>query len=84
MYTQSVVGLAHEAAETRYYYASLPAKPEVGQTLFYEETGNRYLIIGVNGEPLTGECEFDDQRTLAWAEVAQGKKVPEIFVQRLQ
>jgi hypothetical protein len=84
MYTQSVVGLAHEDAETRFYYASLPAKPKVGQTLRYEETGNRYLIVGVDGEPLTGDSEFDDQRTLAWTEVAQGKKVPSIFVQQLQ
>jgi hypothetical protein len=84
MFTYKFLGLAHEDAETPYYYGSLPEKPFVGQWLHYEETDNYYEIVLIQGEGLTGDSDFDDQQKLAWTEIAQNKAVPTLYVRQLR
>jgi hypothetical protein len=82
MYTFKFLGLSKEEAPTPYYYGSLPAKPERGHTLVYE-TGNRYVIVAIEGEGLSGASDSDDQRELAWADISRGRKVPTLLLQKL-
>jgi hypothetical protein len=84
MFTFKFLGLAHEDAETPYYYGSLPGKPFVGQWLHYEETDNYYEIIAIQGKGLTGDSNLDDQQKLAWTEIAQNKSVPTLHVRQLR
>lgn len=82
MYTFKFVGLAHTDAPTPYYYGSLPAPAELGGTFLLDDTGNRYVVVGIEGEGLQGEAEAS-QRELAWAEIARGERVPTLFLQKL-
>lgn len=84
MFTFKFLGLAHEDSETPYYYGSLPAMPFVGQWLHYAETDNYYEIVVVQGEGLTGDSDYKDQEKLAWAEIAQNKPVPTLYVRQLR
>ena len=83
MFTFKFEGLERPDAQTPYYYGSLPAKPKIGQRLFYEDTGNYYLIIGIEGEGLTGDSDTEDQKALAWAEIARREKVPTLFLRKI-
>ena len=83
MFTYKFVGLDAKDAPTSYYYGSLPAKPERGHILVYDETGNRYAVVGIDGEGLVGDGGYADQKELAWAEIAGGKTVPTVWLQKL-
>jgi hypothetical protein len=48
-------GLGATDARTRYYYGSLPAKAELGHILGYNETGNRYAVVRIDGEGLVDD-----------------------------
>ena len=65
MFSYKFVGLRPADASTPYYYGSLPAKPEVGQTIVIHETGNRHRVTRVVGEGLKGKGGLPDQETLA-------------------
>jgi hypothetical protein len=80
MYTYKFLGLSEEDAETPYYYGSLRKKAELGQTLNYDETNNRYVIIQIEGEGLEGHDGPADQRTLAWADIGARQDVPTLTV----
>lgn len=82
MFTYKFVGLAEIDATTPYYYGSLPAKPERGHILVYDETGNRYAVVGIDGEGLVGDGPTN-QRELAWAEINRGEVVPTLLLQKL-
>jgi len=82
MFTYKFVGLATMDAPTPYYYGSLPAKPERGHILVYDETGNRYAVVGIDGEGLVGD-DTANQKELAWAEINRGEKVPTLLLQKL-
>jgi len=82
MYTFKFVGLAHEDAETPYYYGSLPTKPELGHVLAFEPSGNRYVIHRIECDGLSGEAT-SNQRELAYAEIGRNEKVPTLFLQRV-
>lgn len=79
MFTYKFVGLAAIDAPTPYYYGSLPTKPERGHVLVYDETGNRYTVIGIEGEGLVGDGPVN-QRELAWAEIGRGEAVPTLLL----
>jgi hypothetical protein len=83
MFTYKFVGLAKADAETPYYYGSLPVEPEVGHTLSYDETSNRYAIVQIVGEGLVGDDDAAAQKELAWADINRGEKVPTLFLQQL-
>jgi hypothetical protein len=84
MFTYKFVGLDPADATTPYYYGSLPAKPEVGHILFFEESNNRYEVVGIEGEGLVGEGDgYTEQRELAWAEIGAGKSVPTLRLRKL-
>lgn len=84
MFTYKFVGLDRADATTPYYCGSLPAKPEVGHILVYDETTNRYEVVGIDGEGLVGEGDgYPEQRELAWAEIGTGKSVPTLRLRRL-
>lgn len=83
MFTYKFVGLDKPDAETPYYYGSLPAKPVVGTTLLFHGTGNRYVIIGIDGKGLTGGDPAADRNELAWADINRGEKVPTLHLRKL-
>jgi hypothetical protein len=82
MFTYKFVGMVGPEAATPYYYGSLPAKAELGQTLLVEDSGNRYVVIGVKGEGLVGDGPTN-QRELAWADIRRGEAVPTLTLQKL-
>jgi hypothetical protein len=84
MFTYKFVGLTAVDASTPYYYGSLPAKAEPGQILFYDESGNRYTVIRVEGEGLVDDGDgSNNQKELAWAEINRGEAVPTLWLQKL-
>ena len=84
MFTYKFVGLTALDAPTPYYYGSLPAKAELGHVLLMEESGNRYAVIRIEGEGLTGDGPFDQREmALAWAEISRGETVPILTLQLL-
>jgi hypothetical protein len=83
MYTYKFLGLNKEDAPTPYYYGSLPAKPERGHILVYNEFGNRYAIYQVDGEGLVGEDAYANEKELAWAEIGRRETVPTLWLQKL-
>jgi hypothetical protein len=83
MFTYKFLGLSIEDAPTAYYYGSLPAKPEPGHILVYDDTGNRYTVVRIEGEGLVGDGGYPDQKELAWTDIGQGKTVPMVWVQKL-
>jgi hypothetical protein len=83
MFTYKFVGLDKSDAETPYYYGSLPAKPELGQTLTLDESDNRYAVVRIAGEGLVGDGGYADQKELAWAEIGRGETVPTLWLQKL-
>jgi len=83
MFTYKFAGLTAQDASTPYYYGSLPAKPEPGHTLLFDDTGNRYAVIRIEGEGVEGDGGYLDQKELAWAEISQGKTVPTVWLQKL-
>ncbi len=82
MFTYKFMGLAALDAPTPYHYGSLPAKPGLGHILVYDESGNRYAVIRIEGEGLVGDGP-DNQRELAWAEIGGGRTVPTLWLQKL-
>ena len=82
MFTYKFLGLDKADAGTPYYYGSLPVKPEMGHTLLYDQTGNRYAIVRIVGEGLVGN-DADNQSELAWADINRGEQVPTLFLQKL-
>jgi hypothetical protein len=82
MFTYKFVGLDPADATTPYYYGSLPAKPEVGHILVYDDTKNRYEVIGIDGEGLVGDGPTN-QRELAFADIGAGKPVPTLLLRKL-
>ena len=84
MFTYKFEGLDRADATTPYYYGSLPAKPELGHILVYDETNNRYEVVGIDGEGLLGEGDgYAEQIELAWAEIGAGKPVPTLRLRQL-
>lgn len=83
MFTYKFEGLRREDSQLLHYYGSLPAKPEVGHELRFDQTGNRYRVGRIEGEGLTGPNDHDDQMELAWAEINRGERVPTLFLQLL-
>ena len=84
MFTYKFVGLDKTDAPTPYYYGSVPAKPEPGQTLVYNETGNRYVVFQLEGEGLVDEGDgYENQRALAWADIGRGEAVPTLWLQKI-
>ncbi len=82
MFTYKFVGMTATDAPTPYTYGSLPAKPELGHRLVYEQSGDRYAVIRIEGEGLVGD-DAANQRELAWTEIGQGKTVPTVWLQIL-
>ena len=80
MFTHKWVGLTTEDAQSEYTYGSLPAKPELGQIIAFEKSGNRYAVTEIKGEGLVGEDGYVSQKELAWAEISQGKIVPTLWL----
>jgi hypothetical protein len=84
MFTYKFIGLDAADAETPYYYGSLPAKPELGHTLVFDETGNRYTVFSIKGEGLVDDGDgYDSQTALALAEIGRGEAVPTLWLQKL-
>src|SRR5260370_679086 len=84
MFTYKFLGLNATDAPTPYYYGSLPAKPEPGHTLVFDESGNRYAVIRVEGEGLVDDGDgCANQKELAWAEIGRGENVPMLWLQKL-
>lgn len=82
MFTYKFLGLDKAEAPTPYYYGSVPAKPEPGQTLRYDDTGNRYVIVRIDGEGLVDDGDgADNQKELAWADINRGEEVPTLWLQ---
>jgi hypothetical protein len=81
MFTYKFVGLTASDAPTPYTYGSLPAKPELGHILIYNE-GNRYAVVGIDGEGLVGDGPTN-QSEMAWAEINRGETVPTLLLQKL-
>jgi hypothetical protein len=82
MFTYKFLGLESVDAPTPYYFGSLPAKPELGHILVFDETRNRYVVVGIDGEGLLGEGDAE-QRELAWTDIGAGKSVPTLRLQKL-
>jgi hypothetical protein len=82
MFTYKFAGLTATDAPTPYHYGSLPTKPELGHIIVYEESGNRYAVIRIEGEGLVGDGPTN-QRELAWAEISRGETVPTLWLQKL-
>lgn len=82
MFTFKFEGLTAQDDLTGYTYGSLPAKPELGHIIVMEESETRYTVIRIDGEGLEGEGS-NEQKELAWAEIASGKKVPTLWLQKL-
>ena len=84
MFTYKFLGLIATDAPTPYYYGSLPAKAEPGHTLVFDESGNRYAVIRVEGEGLVDDGDgYANQKELAWAEINRGEAVPTLWMQKL-
>jgi hypothetical protein len=84
LYTYRLLGLDKADAPTPYYYGSVPAKPEPGQLLRYDETGNRYVIVRIEGEGLVDDGDgYENQRALAWADINRGEAVPTLWLQKV-
>lgn len=84
MFTYKFVGLAAVDSPAPYYYGSLPAKPEPGHMLLYDESGNRYVIFRIDGEGLVDDGNgYAEQEKLAWAEINRGESVPTVWLQKL-
>ena len=81
MFTYKFLGLTGLDASTPYYYGSLPAKPEPGHILVFDESGNRYVVFRVEGEGLVGDGPTN-QRELAWADINRGESVPTLWLQK--
>jgi len=82
MFTYKFEGLTTADAPTAYYYGSLPARPELGHILVYDASGNRYVVVRIDGEGLVGDGPTN-QRELAWAEINRGESVPTVWLQKL-
>jgi hypothetical protein len=83
MFTYKFVGLTTSDAPTSYTYGSLPAKPELGHIIVWEDSNNRYAVVRIEGEGLVGDGGYENQKELAWAEISQGKTVPTVWLQKL-
>ncbi len=84
MFTYKFLGLNATDAPTPYYYGSLQAKPELGHILVYDESGNRYAVIAIQGEGLVDDGDGSaNQRKLAWADISRGETVPTLTLQIL-
>ncbi len=84
MFTYKFVGIDATDAQTPYHYGSLPVRPELGHTLVYNETGNRYAVVKIDGEGLIDSGDGNANQTdLAWAEIGRGEAVPTLWLQRL-
>jgi len=82
MFTYKFLGLDKSDAETPYYYGSLPAKPERGHIFRYNETGNRYVVVRIDGEGLVDDGDgYANQRELAWADIGRSEVVPSLWLQ---
>jgi hypothetical protein len=84
MYTFKFEGLSPQDTETPYYYGSLPAKPEVGHILVFDQTKNRYVIFRIDGEGLTEGNAQDNQWELAYADISRAESVPTIWLRRVE
>jgi hypothetical protein len=82
MFTYKFVGLSNKDAQTAFYYGSLRAKPELGQVLLFEETGNRYLIVLIVGKGLEGDGPTNQEK-LAFAEIVRGDPVPTLALRKV-
>jgi hypothetical protein len=84
MFTYKFVGLDAADAATPYYYGSLPAKPELGHILAYNQTGNRYVVVRIDGKGLADDGDgFNSQKLLALAEIASRETVPTLWLQKI-
>jgi hypothetical protein len=84
MFTYKFLGLDKADAPTPYYYGSVPGKPEPGHILKYNETGNRYVVVRVEGEGLVDDGDgYPNQRELAWADIDRGEAVPTLWLQKI-
>jgi hypothetical protein len=83
MFTYKFLGLTKDDAPTRYYYGTVPANPEIGHVLRFDETGNRYTVVAIEGKGLTGPAS-EAQRELAWADINRGEKVPTLVLKKLR
>jgi hypothetical protein len=81
MFTYKFEGLTAQDDPTGYTYGSLPAKPELGHIIVMGESETRYTVIRIHGDGLQGDGP-EEQRTLAWAEISSGKKVPTLWLQK--
>ena len=82
MFTYKFLGLGHADNPGSFYYGSLPAKPDLGHVLTFNETGNRYVICRVAGEGLVGDGHANREK-LAFAEIVRGESVPAVCLQKL-
>src|SRR5271155_1364837 len=82
-YTFKFLGLTRDDGPTPYYYGSLPAKPEIGHVLRFDETGNRYTVVAIEGTGLTGAAS-EAQKELAWADINRGEKVPTLVLKKVR
>jgi hypothetical protein len=82
MFTYKFLGLSKEDGPTPYYYGTLPAKPELGHILVMDETRNRYVVVRIDGEGLSGKG-YEAQKELANAEIGRGEKVPTLVLKKL-
>jgi hypothetical protein len=82
-YTFKFLGLAAEDAPTPHYYGTVPAEPEIGHILVFEETRNRYTVVRIEGEGLSGKGS-EAQEELAWADMIRGEKVPTLVLKKVR
>jgi hypothetical protein len=84
VFTYKFVGLDAMDAPTPYHYGSLPVKPELGHILIYNEAGNRYAVVRIDGEGLLDDGDgHANQTQLAWAEIGRRESVPTLWLQKL-
>lgn len=83
MVTYKFKGLTPTDGPTPYTYGSLPVKPEPGHTILWNESGNRYAVVRIEGEGLVGD-DAANQKELAWAEIGRGEAVPTLWLQKLE
>jgi hypothetical protein len=85
MFTYKFVGLTTSDAPTPYTYGSLPAKPELGHIIIWEESSNRYAVVRIEGEGLVDDGDGSaNQKELGWAEINRGEAVPTLWLQLLR
>jgi len=85
MFTYKFVGLDATDAPTQHYYGSLPAKPELGHILVFDETGNRYAVVRIDGDGLVDDGNgYANQTELIRAEINRGETVPTLWLQKLR